>query len=57
MLPIDDPLSPHFKNYGKRPDIVAFVDRVTAPAIGVITGAVIVIEQRSITDWISGPHA
>lgn len=43
--------APYFKKYGKRPAIVAFVDGVTAAAIGAITGAVIVIGQRSITDW------
>jgi hypothetical protein len=34
---------------GKRPDIVAFIDGVTA-AIGAIAGAVIVIGQPSIID-------
>jgi chromate transporter len=43
--------APYFKKHGKRPAIVAFVDGVTAAAIGAITGAVIVIGQRSITDW------
>ena len=43
--------APYFKKYGKRPAIVAFVDGVTAAAIGAISGAVIVIGQRSITDW------
>lgn len=43
--------APYFKKHGKRPGIVAFVDGVTAAAIGAITGAVIVIGQRSITDW------
>ena len=38
---------------GKRPAIVAFVDGVTAAAIGAIAGAVIVIGQRSITDWVT----
>lgn len=42
--------APYFKKYGKRPGIVAFVDGVTAAAIGAITGAVIVIGQRSISD-------
>ncbi len=31
--------APYFKKYGKRPAIVAFVDGVTAAAIGAITGA------------------
>src|SRR5206468_6113919 len=42
--------APYFKKYGKRPALVAFVDGVTAAAIGAITGAVIVLGQRSIVD-------
>ncbi len=42
--------APYFKKYGKRPGIVAFVDGVTAAAIGAITGAVIVLGRRSIID-------
>src|SRR5215212_3406347 len=42
--------APYFKKYGKRPGIVAFVDGVTAAAIGTITGAVIVLGRRSIYD-------
>jgi chromate transporter len=42
--------APYFKKHGKKPGIVAFVDVVTAAAIGTITGAVIVLGKRSITD-------
>ncbi|MBV8503512.1 MAG: chromate transporter [Paucibacter sp.] len=42
--------APYFKKHGKRPGIVAFVDGVTAAAIGAITGAVVVVGQRSIVD-------
>ncbi|MDM0117885.1 chromate transporter [Variovorax sp. J22R133] len=42
--------APYFRKHGKRPGIVAFVDGVTAAAIGAISGAAIVIGQRSITD-------
>ena len=45
--------APYFKKFGKRPGVVAFVDGVTAAAIGAIAGAVIVIGQRSITDWVT----
>jgi len=45
--------APYFKKHGKRPAIVAFVDGVTAAAIGAIAGAVVVIGQRSITDSIT----
>jgi chromate transporter len=42
--------APYFRKYGKLPAIVAFVDGVTAAAIGTITGAVIVLGKRSIVD-------
>lgn len=42
--------APYFKKHGKRPGIVAFVDGVTAAAIGTIAGAVVVLGQRSVTD-------
>jgi chromate transporter len=42
--------APYFKKYGKRPSIVAFVDGVTAAAIGAISGAVIVLGQRMIIE-------
>lgn len=45
--------APYFKKHGKRPAIVAFVDGVTAAAVGAIAGAVVVIGQRSITDAIT----
>jgi chromate transporter len=41
-------LAPHFKKYGKRPGVVAFVDGVTAAAIGAIVGAVIVLGRRTL---------
>jgi len=49
--------APYFKKHGKRPAIVAFDDGVTAAAIGAITGAVILIGQRSITDWVTAAMA
>jgi chromate transporter len=42
--------APYFRKHGKRPAIVAFVDGVTAAAIGTITGAVVVLGKRSIVD-------
>lgn len=42
--------APYFKKYGKMPGVVAFVDGITAAAIGAITGSVIVIAKRSIID-------
>jgi chromate transporter len=42
--------APYFKKYGKRPDLLAFVDGVTAAAVGAIAGAVIVLAKRSLFD-------
>src|SRR6266571_4158093 len=42
--------APAFRKYGKRPAIAAFVKGVTAAAIGAITGAVVVLGRRTITD-------
>lgn len=42
--------APYFKKYGRRPALVAFVDGVTAAAIGAISGAAIVLARRSIVD-------
>src|SRR5205085_2261289 len=49
--------APYFKKYGKRPALVAFVDGVTAAAIGAITGAVIVLAERSIVDIVTAAMA
>jgi chromate transporter len=43
--------APYFRKHGKRPGLVAFVDGVTAAAIGTIAGAVVVLGKRSITDF------
>ncbi len=45
--------APYFKKYGKRPALVAFVNGVTAAAIGAITGAVIVLAERAIVDLVT----
>lgn len=45
--------APYFKKFGKRPALIAFVDGVTAAAIGAIAGAVIVLGQRSIVDVLT----
>jgi len=42
--------APYFKKYGKLPGVMAFVDGITAAAVGAITGSVIVIARRSIVD-------
>lgn len=40
--------APYFKKHGKRPGILAFVDGVTAAAIGAIAGACIVLGRRTV---------
>lgn len=45
--------APYFKKYGKNPAIKAFVDGVTAGAIGAIIGAVGVLAKRQLTDLVS----
>lgn len=42
--------APYFKKYGKRSDIAAFVEGITAAAIGALSGAVVVIAGRSVRD-------
>lgn len=42
--------APYFKKYGKLPGMLAFVDGITAAAIGAITGSVVVIARHSIID-------
>ncbi len=42
--------APYFRKHGKHPAIVAFVAGVTGAAIGAITGAVVVLGQRSNRD-------
>ncbi|MBD0364871.1 MAG: chromate transporter [Flavisolibacter sp.] len=42
--------APYFKKWGKAPAIKAFVDGVTAAAIGAIVGAVGVLAKRQLTD-------
>jgi len=42
--------TPYFKKCGKLPAIQAFVDGVTAAAVGAITGAVIVLAKRFIVN-------
>lgn len=42
--------APYFKKYGKLPAIKAFVDGVTAAAVGAIVGAVVILGMKSLTD-------
>lgn len=49
--------APYFKKHGKRPAIAAFVDGVTAAAVGAIAGACVVLGRRTIFDsgWTLEP--
>jgi chromate transporter len=42
--------APYFKKYGRLPGVVAFVDGITAAAVGAIAGSVIVLARRSLID-------
>ncbi|WP_128547320.1 chromate transporter [Larkinella soli] len=42
--------APYFKKYGRRPAIRAFVDGVTAAAVGAIAGSVLVLAKRQLID-------
>lgn len=42
--------APYFKKYGHLPGIKAFVDGVTAAAIGTIAGAVVILGRRTLHD-------
>jgi len=42
--------APYFKKHGKRPGLLAFIDGVTAAAVGAITGSVVVLARRSLID-------
>lgn len=45
--------APYFKKYGKHPAIKAFVDGITAAAVGAIAGAVLVLSKRTFVDLTS----
>jgi len=49
--------APYFSKYGKLKGVKAFVDGVTAAAIGTITGAVVVLGERSIVDFTTAAMA
>ncbi len=42
--------APYFKKYGKNKSLKAFIDGVTAAAVGAIAGAVIVLAKRQFID-------
>jgi chromate transporter len=42
--------APYFKKYGRLPGVIAFVDGITAAAVGAIAGSVVVLGKRSLVD-------
>jgi chromate transporter len=48
--------APYFKRHGKRPGIVAFVEGITAGAIGAIAGAVVVLGRRTLLGEALSPE-
>lgn len=46
--------APYVKKYGHLPSVKAFVDGITAAAVGAIAGSVLVIAKRSIIDLPTG---
>lgn len=46
--------APYFERYGKLPGVVAFVDGITAAAVGAIAGSVVIIAKRTIVDLPTG---
>jgi chromate transporter len=49
--------APYFKKHGKRPGIAAFVDGVTAAAIGAIAGSVVVLARRTVAKLDGSPES
>ena len=49
--------APLFRKYGTRPAILAFVDGVTAAAVGAISGAVVILARRTLLDEHAQPQA
>jgi chromate transporter len=49
--------APYFKKYGKHPAIKAFIDGVTAAAVGAIAGAVLILAKRQVKDLSSATMA
>ncbi len=49
--------APYFKKHGKRADVAAFVNGVTAAAIGAISGAAVILIRKTIVDEITAAVA
>jgi len=46
--------APHYRRFAKNPQVKAFVQGVTAAAVGAIAGGVVILGRRALVDWKTG---
>jgi chromate transporter len=45
--------APYYRRFAGNPQVKAFVQGVTAAAVGAIAGAVVILARRSLVDWVT----
>ncbi|MCU1233426.1 MAG: chromate transporter [Candidatus Solibacter sp.] len=45
--------APYYRRFAGNPQVRAFVQGVTAAAVGAIAGAVVILAKRSLVDWVT----
>jgi chromate transporter len=45
--------APYYRRFAGNPQVKAFVQEVTAAAVGAIAGAVVILARRSLIDWLT----
>lgn len=45
--------APYYRRFASNPQVKAFVQGVTAAAVGAIAGAVVILARRSLVDWVT----
>jgi chromate transporter len=45
--------APYYRRFAGNPQVKAFVQGVTAAAVGAIAGAVVILTRRSLIDWVT----
>ena len=45
--------APYYRRFATNPQVKAFVQGVTAAAVGAIAGAVVILARRSLIDWVT----
>src|SRR5439155_16710078 len=45
--------APYYRRFAGNPQVKAFVQGVTAAAVGAIAGAVVILARRSLIDWVT----